>query len=90
MQATRLARVRVPLALSSRRFATATAHPGAGAPTQAAPSVVVSLSNVEAQWEKLSSEEQLAVHQQLEGLQKKDWKTLSIDEKKAGELLDFV
>lgn len=46
---------------------------------------IIPLSNVEAQWEKLSSDEQLTVHQQLEALQKKDWKELSIDEKKAGE-----
>jgi cytochrome c oxidase subunit 4 len=45
----------------------------------------VSLANVEAQWERLSSEEQVEVHRELEALQKRDWKTLSIDEKKAGE-----
>jgi ribonucleotide reductase beta subunit family protein with ferritin-like domain len=49
-------------------------------------SSVIPLSNVEAQWEKLSSEEQLTVHQQLEAIQKQDWKTLSVDEKKAGTL----
>lgn len=38
-------------------------------------------------WERLSADEQLAVHQQLEELQKKDWKSLSIDEKKAGASL---
>ena len=42
------------------------------------------LSNVEAQWEKLSKEEQVGVYRQLEELQKKDWKSLTIDEKKAG------
>ena len=47
-------------------------------------SSVIPISNVEAQWEKLSPEEQLTVHQQLETIQKRDWKTLSIDEKKAG------
>ena len=49
-----------------------------------AASAVVPLSNVEAQWEKLTQQEQLAVHQQLEEIQKRDWKTLSLDEKKAG------
>ena len=48
------------------------------------PSPVVPLSNVEAMWERLSPNEQLAIHQQLEELQKKDWKSLSVDEKKAG------
>ena len=46
--------------------------------------VPIPLSNVEAQWAKLSSEEKVAVHEQLEVLQKKDWKELSLDEKKAG------
>jgi len=50
---------------------------------------MIPLSNVEAQWEKLNSEEQLLVHQQLERLQKKDWKELSIDEKKAAYYVAF-
>lgn len=48
------------------------------------------LSNVEAQWEKLSREEKIDIHRQLERLQKKDWKVLSIDEKKAGALFSPV
>ncbi|EGN95857.1 COX4, subunit IV of cytochrome c oxidase [Serpula lacrymans var. lacrymans S7.3] len=85
MQAIRLARPRVCL----RRLAT-TASPSAhvAAATSSAPSVVP-LSNVEAQWEKLSKGEQLTVHQQLEELQKKDWKTLSTDEKKAAYYVAF-
>ncbi|KAF8329846.1 cytochrome c oxidase subunit IV-domain-containing protein [Cantharellus anzutake] len=47
------------------------------------------LANVEAQWEKLSKEEQLDVYRQLEELQKRDWKTLSIDEKKAAYYVAF-
>ncbi|EDR06441.1 uncharacterized protein LACBIDRAFT_163585, partial [Laccaria bicolor S238N-H82] len=47
------------------------------------------LSNVEAQWAKLSSEEKVAVHEQLEVLQKKDWKELSLDEKKAAYYVAF-
>ncbi|EPQ57821.1 cytochrome c oxidase subunit IV [Gloeophyllum trabeum ATCC 11539] len=54
-----------------------------------APAAAIPLSNVEAQWEKLSGEEQLAVHQQLEQIQKKDWKELSIDEKKAAYYVAF-
>jgi len=50
---------------------------------------VIPLSNVEAQWQKLTADEQLTVHQQLEELQKRDWKTLSLDEKKAGTSLRF-
>ena len=32
----------------------------------------------------MSDAEKLSIQEQLEGIQKKDWKTLSIDEKKAG------
>jgi len=45
------------------------------------------LSNVEVQWEKLSRDEQLDIHRKLEALQKKDWKSLTMDEKKAGQSL---
>lgn len=44
---------------------------------------VIPLSNVEAQWEKLSNEDKVATALQLEELQKKDWKELSLQEKKA-------
>jgi cytochrome c oxidase subunit 4 len=89
MQALRLARPRVALRtsnVSGHRWIAASAHQAnvaAAAPTSRSASAIP-LSNVEAQWERLSAEEQLTVHQQLEELQKKDWKTLSIDEKKAG------
>lgn len=90
MQALRLARPTLALPRTARlggvRAIAATAHHGAAAsaPSTAATGSVIPLSNVEAQWERLSQEEQLAVHQQLEEIQKRDWKTLSIDEKKAG------
>jgi cytochrome c oxidase subunit 4 len=42
------------------------------------------LANIEASWKNLPSEEQYEVYQ-LEELQKKDWKELTVDEKKAGE-----
>lgn len=45
----------------------------------------IALANVEAQWTKLSEDEQAAVHEQLENVQVKDWRELSVDEKKAGE-----
>jgi hypothetical protein len=32
----------------------------------------------------MNGEEQSLVHEQLEKLQERDWKTLSLDEKKAG------
>ncbi|GAK67140.1 cytochrome c oxidase subunit V [Moesziomyces antarcticus] len=39
--------------------------------------------NIEASWKSLSKEEQYGVFRQLEELQRKDWKELSVDEKKA-------
>jgi hypothetical protein len=78
MQAIRLARPRVSL----RRLATTAQVPTSG-PSSVTASVIP-LSNVEAQWENMSKSEQAVVHRQLEELQKKDWKTLSMDEKKAG------
>ncbi|KAI0957893.1 hypothetical protein AcW1_006140 [Taiwanofungus camphoratus] len=89
MQALRLARPRASLRPLTRSIA-ATANPsatGTSAPSSSAS--VIPLSNVEAQWERLTPDEQLAVHQQLEEIQKKDWKTLSIDEKKAAYYVAF-
>jgi cytochrome c oxidase subunit 4 len=40
------------------------------------------LGNIEASWKDLSAEEQYEIHQQLRELQKKDWKELTVDEKK--------
>jgi len=50
---------------------------------------LIPLSNVEAQWATLSGEEKTVVHEQLEVLQKKDWKLLSLDEKKAAYYVAF-
>jgi hypothetical protein len=86
-QALRLARSAAPLRRASavRCLATA-AHPApASASASASGPSIIPLSNVEAQWAKLTPDEQLTVHAQLEELQKKDWKALSLDEKKAGE-----
>ncbi len=85
MQALRLARPRLPLRPASRAFAAAASSSQTAAPAAAASAEsVVPLSNVEARWERLSADEQAVVHQQLEELQKRDWKTLTVDEKKAG------
>ena len=51
---------------------------------------IIPLSNVEAQWATLNTEEQAIVHRQLADLQKRDWKALSRDEKKAGQSVIFV
>ncbi|KIK79566.1 hypothetical protein PAXRUDRAFT_834031 [Paxillus rubicundulus Ve08.2h10] len=84
MQAIRLARPR----LSVRRLTT-TAHASTSVPSPATTSSVIPLSNVEVQWEKMSKSEQATVHRQLEEIQKKDWKLLSIDEKKAAYYVAF-
>ncbi|KAA1469312.1 cytochrome c oxidase subunit IV [Dentipellis sp. KUC8613] len=78
------------LALRTARRGLATAAPVApSSVTGAAAAAPIPLGNVEAQWARLSADEQLAVHQQLESLQKKDWKELSIDEKKAAYYVAF-
>ncbi|EJF66239.1 cytochrome c oxidase subunit IV-domain-containing protein [Dichomitus squalens] len=90
MQALRLARPRLPLRPASRAFAAAASSVHGGAPAaSSSASPVIPLSNVEAMWERLSADEQLVIHQQLEELQKKDWKSLSIDEKKAAYYVAF-
>ncbi|KAL7421220.1 Cytochrome c oxidase subunit 5B, mitochondrial [Cryptotrichosporon argae] len=47
------------------------------------------LANIEASWKSLPAEEQYEVYQQLEEIQKRDWKELSIDEKKAAYFVAF-
>ncbi|KAG8931526.1 Cytochrome c oxidase subunit 5A [Tulasnella sp. 419] len=71
-------------AWSTRSLATASTV----APTSSGQSVIP-LSNVEAQWKHLSPDERAEVHKQLEDIQKRDWKTLSIDEKKAAYYVSF-
>lgn len=80
------------LRIVRRGLATAAAHPPhAGSSTShvTAATSAIPLSNVEAQWATLSPSEQTAVHQQLEELQRKDWKTLSLAEKKAAYYVAF-
>lgn len=81
--AARLARQRAPGL--HRCIATTVASPHISSTASSSSTAPIPLSNVEATWTKLSSEEKSTVHQQLEAVQKKDWKELSIDEKKAGE-----
>lgn len=80
----------------SRALVSAVAAPlRASARTYASPAITVTstrsnataplLGNIEASWKDLSAEEQHEVYQQLGEIQKKDWKELTIDEKKAGE-----
>jgi hypothetical protein len=48
------------------------------------------LGNIEATWVKLPKEEQYEVYRTLEEVQKRDWKQLTVDEKKACEFLKRV
>ncbi|KAF8630764.1 hypothetical protein AX15_002734 [Amanita polypyramis BW_CC] len=85
--------------LRARALATSTtantahvAADGVSPPTTSSTSRAASLiplSNVEAQWATISSEDKAAVHEQLDVLQKKDWKELSLDEKRAAYYVAF-
>lgn len=83
MQALRLVRPRGTLQPLLRL--STTAAPSSGTTTRSRSAAVIPLSNIEAQWENMSRDEQLEVYGALEEIQKKDWKTLSLDEKKAGQ-----
>ncbi|GAA6064420.1 hypothetical protein JCM10212_001195 [Sporobolomyces blumeae] len=49
----------------------------------------VALNNIEASWKSLTPAEQEQTFKHLEELQKKDWKELSLDEKKAAYYVAF-
>ncbi|KAF7331594.1 hypothetical protein MKEN_00039000 [Mycena kentingensis (nom. inval.)] len=90
MSASRL--VLRPLLRAQRRsLATATAgHAPAAHPAEPKrAAAAIPLSNIEAQWALLSSDEKTSVAEQLEELQKRDWKLLSQDEKKAAYYVSF-
>ncbi|KAF9556176.1 COX4-domain-containing protein [Agrocybe pediades] len=99
MQAIRLARTAVaPLRTTAQRrcLATATANPAelsrsdtATSSPSSAHKAPIPIGNIEAQWERLSNEEKLSVHEQLEVIQQKDWKELTLDEKKAAYYVAF-
>jgi len=85
MHAARLLR---PIRAANKQFSRSLSAAAATTTTRTN-EAVIPLSNVEAQWEKLTADEQLTVHQQLEELQKRDWKSLSLDEKKAAYYVAF-
>ncbi|WVF66263.1 hypothetical protein IAT40_001003 [Kwoniella sp. CBS 6097] len=74
--------------LSVRRYATAAAPSISVASTRSNSSAPI-LGNIEASWKTLPAEEQYEIYQQLEQLQKKDWKELTLDEKKAAYFVAF-
>ncbi|KAK8845301.1 hypothetical protein IAR55_006014 [Kwoniella newhampshirensis] len=73
---------------SIRQYATAAAQPISVTSTRSNASAPI-LGNIEASWKTLPAEEQYEVYQQLEQLQKKDWKELTLDEKKAAYFVAF-
>ncbi|PWN35098.1 cytochrome c oxidase subunit IV [Meira miltonrushii] len=48
-----------------------------------------SIPSLEARWAQLSKEEQYGIFRHLEELQRKDWKELSVDQKKAAYFISF-
>jgi cytochrome c oxidase subunit 4 len=72
--------------LARRTLATAAAAPPHAhvPPPSASRAVPIPLANLEAQWERMAQADQVVVYEQLEELQKKSWKDLSLAEKKAG------
>ncbi|KAJ6531544.1 COX4, subunit IV of cytochrome c oxidase [Mycena sp. CBHHK59/15] len=93
MQSTSRLLLRPVLQARRRCFATATAghaptaHPPAAETKRTV--AAIPLSNIEAQWALLSPDEKSSVADQLEELQKRDWKLLSGDEKKAAYYVAF-
>jgi len=87
------------LSVQRRCLATATANqvhlsstassPSAASASSGARVANIPLSNIEAHWQRLSGEEKLSVHEKLEALQLKDWKELSLEEKRAAYYVAF-
>lgn len=73
-------------AMTIRSYASA-ASPSISVTSTRSNASAPALANIEASWKSLPAEEQFEVYQQLEEIQKRDWKELSVDEKKAGQLL---
>lgn len=80
MSLLRVAAVRAAAPLSARAASTSAVHVVSSRSNDGP-----ALANIEASWATLPASEQLEVYQQLEQVQKQDWKQLSTDEKKAGE-----
>ncbi|KZV87386.1 COX4-domain-containing protein [Exidia glandulosa HHB12029] len=87
MQALRLVRPRGTLQPLLRLSTTAAPPPGTS--TRARSASVIPLSNVEAQWERMKKDEKIEVHNAVHEIMKKDWRTLSLDEKKAAYYIAF-
>ncbi|KAK0544473.1 Cytochrome c oxidase subunit 5B, mitochondrial [Tilletia horrida] len=81
-----------PMVTKAERWTPALAHSPAlpdASNAQTKADLTATLPNIEARWGSLSKEEQFGVFRLLEEIQKKDWKELSIDEKKAAYFISF-
>lgn len=72
------------LITKSERWTPATAREGKLLEQSGAVELSKVLPNIESHWAKLSKEEQYSVYKQLEEIQRKDWKDLSVNEQKGG------
>ncbi|KAK0463527.1 COX4, subunit IV of cytochrome c oxidase [Desarmillaria tabescens] len=74
--------------LAARCVATTANAADISASSSSAPTAIP-LGRVEALWDTISIEEKAALRSQLAEIQKKDWKQLSIEEKKAAYFVSF-
>ncbi|KAA1123863.1 Cytochrome c oxidase subunit 5A [Puccinia graminis f. sp. tritici] len=74
--------------VGSRKLATVAVSADQSSSTSTTSSLP-SISNIEAAWKEMSPQEQESIFHHLEGLQKKDWTQLSLDEKKASYWVSF-
>lgn len=74
-----------PLQYSAARCVATTANAADISASSSSAPTAIPLGRVEALWDTISIEEKAALRSQLAEVQKKDWKQLSIEEKKAGE-----
>ncbi|CAK5263005.1 unnamed protein product [Mycena citricolor] len=92
MQSTHMLRPVLRAQAQRRCLATATMSHASSSSAPAAESkraAAIPLSNIEAQWALLTPDDKSSVADQLEELQKRDWKLLSSDEKKAAYYVAF-
>ncbi|KAI8985809.1 cytochrome c oxidase subunit IV [Pilobolus umbonatus] len=71
------------------RIAATRTRVGAARITRRNASTNVAVQNIETRWKTLSTAEQNTIAKQLEEAQKADWKTLSLEEKKAAYYIAF-
>ncbi|KAK0439540.1 COX4, subunit IV of cytochrome c oxidase [Armillaria borealis] len=78
-----------PLRYSAARCVATTANAADISASSSSAPTAIPLGRVEALWDTISLEEKAALRSQLAEVQKKDWKQLSIEEKKAAYFVSF-